>query len=53
MGDFIPPMQYTILKYRREMHMSYNDVMNLPVSVFENDIQMMNYEAEYAPRNKS
>lgn len=44
------PFAYTILKYRRTMGVSYQEVMSMDRAVFDADIQMLNLEQEYNPR---
>lgn len=45
------PLAYSVLRYRRAMHISYYDVIKMPASVYFNDQEMMSLEYEYGPPN--
>jgi hypothetical protein len=44
-----PPMEYTLLVYRRKMKISWQEAMDTPWDIVQQDIEMMNLEDEYKP----
>jgi hypothetical protein len=45
-----PPTAYTLLLYRRKMKISWQEAMDTPWYIVQQDIEMMNFEDEYRPR---
>lgn len=39
------PLAYKVLLYRRRMHLSYQDVVTMPLDAFNTDFEMMDIEA--------
>lgn len=46
-----PPFAYTLLLWRRKMHVGYFEAIRMPLDVIATDLEMMDLEAEYGPKH--
>lgn len=46
------PQQYQLYLWRKKMNVSWSDMLNTPMWVIQQDMEMSNLEAEFRPRPK-